>query len=76
MSNKQRTILLNDVNDIEIANHQGKFTWVFHDYKKNMDVKIKLDRWWIKVLAENLWEVVEDEQRELDKLCGSLGNNN
>jgi len=68
MAKKQRTILLNDVNDTSIANHQGKFTWVFHDYKKNLDVKIKLDRWWIMLLAENLWEVLQDEENELAKL--------
>ena len=68
MAKKQRTILLNDVNDTDITNHQGEFTWTFHDYKKNLSVKIKLERWWIMLLAENLWEVLQDEESELTKL--------
>ena len=72
MPKKRRTILLNDVNDTDITNHQGKFTWVFHDYKKNLDLKIKLDRWWISYLAENLWEVIKDEENELAKLMQDL----
>lgn len=71
-TSKKRTILLNDVIDSEITNHQGSFTWTFNDYKKNVSVRIKLERWWINHLAENLWDVINDEEKELDKLRGSM----
>jgi len=74
MAKKHRNILLNDINDTTTTNHQGSFTWEFHDYKKNITVKIMLDRWWIKCLSENLWEVVNDERAELDKLSESMKN--
>jgi len=72
MAKKQRTILLNNVNDTTITNHQGDFTWTFHDYHKNLDVKIKLERWWISFLAENLWDVLREEEEEIAKLGEAL----
>lgn len=72
MTKKRRTILLNDVNDTDIINIQGEFIWTFHDYHKNIDVKIKLERWWIKFLSENLWAVIRDEESELIKLEQAL----
>lgn len=72
MSKEARNIILGDVNNTSIINHQGSFTWTFHDYKKNLNVKIKLDRLWIRFLAEDLWEVINDEHQELSKVEQAL----
>jgi len=65
---KPRKIYLKNVNVSEITNHEGKFSWSFKDYEKNLTVVLELDRWWINFLADDLWKVMTDEQNAIDKL--------
>ena len=69
---KKRKIHLNDICDLESGNFDKEFQLKFFDYKKNLDVVLHLPHWWIKYIAENLWNVIKDEQRELDKIKDSM----
>lgn len=68
----KRKIHLNDVVDLESNNYEKEFQLKFFDYKKNLDVVLHLPKWWIKCIAEQLWNVIKDEQQELDKIKDSM----
>lgn len=69
---KKRKIHLRDIVNLESKNFNTEFQLEFFDYKKNLDVILHLPQWWIKWIAENLWNVIKDEQRELDKIKDSM----
>jgi len=69
---KSRNIHLRDVCDLEAKNFDTEFQLDFFDYQKNLNVVVHLPRWWIKVIASQLWLVIKDEQQELDKIKDSM----
>ena len=72
MMKKKRKMHLNGIVDLNSYNYDKEFQLEFFDYKKNLDVILHLPHWWIKCIAENLWNVIKDEQQELDKIKDSM----
>lgn len=69
---KARKIHLRDIADLEAKNFDTEFQLDFYDFKKKMHVVLHLPQWWIKYIAENLWNVIKEEQQELDKIKDSM----
>jgi len=61
---------------LESINFEGEFRFNFFDYKKNMNVILYLPRWWIKIIAEKSWDIIKDEQKELDVIKDSMSPKN
>jgi len=69
---KSRTIHLKDVSDLWSNNFEKEMQLDFYDNKKNLHIVLHLPRWWIKYIAESLWDVIKDEQQGLDKIKDSM----
>lgn len=48
----------------------GKFTLIFDDHNKK--IKINLENWWIRYIAEELHKVIKENQEKLDDLKRSM----
>ena len=73
---KSRKIHLKNVCDLESINFGGEFQFNFFDYKKNLNIILHLPRWWIKIIAEKSWDIIKDEQKELDVIKDSMSPKN
>ena len=68
----KRRIHLTNLCDCDSANFDKEFQLKFRDYKKDLEVVLHLPHWWIKVIAENLWYVIHDEEKKLVEIKDSM----
>ena len=59
--------------DIQFNRSQHGFIIVFlapikDDYTHRKVVKVHLERWWIKIIANGVWKIINNEQLAIDEL--------
>ena len=57
----------------EIRRYEGGFEWTFYcdingAFGRRKIFKLKFDRWWLIYLAKDIKKVLDEEQKELDRL--------
>ena len=61
-----------DPNHCSIRRYEGGFTWTFYGTPVNgsnkHEINIKFERWWLVYLAEDLKEVLKEEEEEIKRL--------
>ena len=78
MSKKNRVVNITPF-DAKVRIHgNGDFILTFidkigDDHSRLKIVNIRLERWWLKVIAKLLWNVVRTEKREINALESAMG---